>query len=143
MAGKPDILLAERQGLTGGDLYLRTHQVHAGNALGHRMLNLDTGVHLDKIEFAVFIQKLERSCTKIANAPTGFCAYLADARALFGRDSGRRRLLNDFLMATLHGALALAQMHRVAVAVGQHLNFNMARIDRKSTRLNSSHVAIS
>src|SRR5690625_7804096 len=110
---------------------MRTHQSNEDNELEQRMLNLYKGVHIDKIEFAVFIQKLERSCTKIANAPTGFCAYLADARALFGRDSGRRRLLNDFLMATLHGALALAQMHRVAVAVGQHLNFNMARTGQK------------
>ena len=40
----------------------------------------------------------------------------------------RRRLLDDLLVAALHGAVALAQIHGVAVGVGQHLELDVARV---------------
>ena len=35
------------------------HDVDAGDHLGHRMLDLDAGVHLDEVELAVLVQELE------------------------------------------------------------------------------------
>ena len=37
-----------------------------------------------------------------------------------------RGLLNDFLVPSLHGAVALTQIHGVLVLIGQDLNFNVA-----------------
>ncbi len=44
---------------------------------------------------------------------------------------GRRRLLDHLLVAPLHGAVALAQVDRVLVLVGQDLDFNVARVLEK------------
>ncbi len=41
-------------------------------------------------------------------------------------EKGRRGLLDDFLMAALQGAFTLAQIHRVAKAVRQHLDLDVA-----------------
>ena len=48
--------------------------------------------------------------------------------ALFGGDAGCRRFLDHFLVAALHRAVAFAEMDRVALAVGEHLDFHVARI---------------
>jgi hypothetical protein len=62
-----------------------------------------------------------------------------------------RRLLDHLLVAPLHGAVALAQVHRIAVLVGQDLDFDVARvleeflhvhrrIAKRSTRLGLGHL---
>jgi hypothetical protein len=48
-----DLALRERQLLARGHHDLRLDDVHAGDQLGHRMLHLHAGVHLDEIELAV------------------------------------------------------------------------------------------
>ena len=48
--------------------------------------------------------------------------------ALRGADARRGRFLDDLLVAALHRAVALAEMDRVALAVGEHLNLDVARI---------------
>ena len=48
--------------------------------------------------------------------------------ALFGRDDGRGRFLEHLLVAALERAVALAEMDRVALAVAEHLEFDVARI---------------
>jgi hypothetical protein len=45
-------------------------------------------------------------------------------------DAGRRRFLDHLLVAALQRAVAAAQPQRVAVAVGQHLDLDMARMPR-------------
>ena len=42
-------------------------------------------------------------------------------------DEGRRRLLDDLLVAALHGALALREAGHVAVRVGHELDLDVAR----------------
>src|SRR3712207_8614617 len=46
---------------SGGDADLLVHEVDAGDHLGHRMLHLDAGVHLDEVELAVLVQELDRA----------------------------------------------------------------------------------
>ncbi len=53
---------------------------------------------------------------------------VADRLALLGRDARRRRLFDDLLMAALQGAVALAEVHDVAVVVGEHLDLDVARL---------------
>jgi hypothetical protein len=54
---------------------------------------------------------------------------LAHAAAHLRINDGRRSFLKNFLMAALDGALALPQIDGVAMFVGQHLHFDVARID--------------
>ena len=43
-------------------------------------------------------------------------------------DARRRRFLDDLLVAALHRAVALAEVDRVALAVGEHLDLDVARV---------------
>jgi hypothetical protein len=47
---------------------------------------------------------------------------------------GRGRLLDDLLVAPLDRAFALAEIDRVAVAVGEHLDLDMARLGDEISR---------
>ena len=60
-----------------------------------------------------------------ARAAATAASPIACARAR--RHARRRRLLDHLLVAALHGAVALEQMHGIAVRVGEHLHFDMAR----------------
>ena len=47
-------------------------------------------------------------------------------------DRGRRRLLDQLLVASLHRAVALAEVDRVAVAVGEDLDLDVPRLDDRA-----------
>ena len=51
VAAPPDLVLAERQRLAGGDSELPLDQVDPGDRLGDRMLDLQPRIHLDEVEF--------------------------------------------------------------------------------------------
>src|SRR5690606_15590542 len=73
------VALAQGELLAGSDQYLLLNQIDAGNHLGNRVLNLNTGIHLDEEEFTVFVKKLEGARTAIIDLAAGFRATLADA----------------------------------------------------------------
>ena len=50
-----------------------------------------------------------------------------ESRALLRADAGCRRLLEHLLMTPLHRAVALEQMHDLAVAVAEHLHLDVPR----------------
>ena len=127
MAFQNNVFLLVLQFLACRHAQLFLNDVHAGNQFGNGVLDLYAGVHFDKEKFAVFIQEFERSRTAVADAFAGFDAGFADFLALSGGDAGRRGFFDDFLVAALHGAVALAQVDGVAVFVGQHLDFDVAR----------------
>ena len=108
------------------DLFL--HEVDPGDHLGHRVLDLDAGVHLDEIKLAVLVKELERSGAAVADPAAGVDAALADPVTQLGRQLGGRRLLQHLLVAPLQRAVALAQMHHVLVRVGKHLDLDVARL---------------
>src|SRR3546814_1170397 len=91
------------------------------------MLDLHAGVHRDEVEAPVLVQELERAGAAVADAHAGFGADLADLGPLFVGDAGRGRFLDHLLVAALHRTVALAQVDRVALAVGQHLDLDVAR----------------
>src|ERR1051325_9722805 len=144
-----------------GDPDLLAHQIEAGDRLGHRMLDLEARVHLDEVELAGLPEELDRAGAAIAHLRHRPGDDPAHPVALLGRDHRRGRFLEDLLMAALKRAVALAEMDRIALAVAEDLELDVARIaeilldidgvvaeralrlgarlDRKSTRLNSSH----
>src|SRR2546423_8441220 len=93
------------------------------------MLNLNPRVHLHQVRVAIGIdQKLHRPCAFIAYRPCPRDGRLAHAPAHISIDVGGGRLLDQLLLAALYGAVALTQVHNVAVAVAHHLDFDVAGI---------------
>ena len=128
-----DVLLVERQRRAVGNCDLFAHQIDSGNQFSNRMLNLETRVHLQEIEFArgVGDQKLYRACADVINSSREFDRRLAHLFAQRRVVYWRRTLFNHFLMTALNRTFAFAQMDHVAVRVGEYLNLDMPRpLDR-------------
>ena len=93
------------------------------------MLDLKPGVHFEEVEFSSLIEeKLDGAGADIADGPRGRDCGVAHSLPQFGRDRGRGGLLDDFLMAALNRAIALAEMDDVAVLVGKHLKLDVAGV---------------
>ena len=128
MAPDLDIGLAVTQGPVVGDIQLLLDDIHAGDQLGHRMLHLNPGVHLDKVELPVLVEEFEGSGPPVTYTSAGLGTNLADGGPLFGSDTRGRSLLHHLLMAPLHGTVPFSQINDIAVAVGQHLDFDMTGV---------------
>ena len=104
------------------------HQIDPRHQLGHRMLDLDPRVHFEEVKVAIGVgQELYRSGAVVTHRLRGLHRDRAHLSAHLGRDERRRRLLDHLLIAPLDGTFALEYMDRVALLVGQHLDFDMAR----------------
>ena len=131
MAFDHHLALGVRQFLPCSGHDLGFNNIYACNELGHRVFNLDAGVHFNEIKLAVFIQKLKGTRTPVAHFFAGRHTTLADAFNEFTGNARRWRFFNDFLMTPLHGAITLTQINGVFVVVGQNLNFNVPWVLQK------------
>ena len=104
---------AQRERLAGGDAQLLLDEVDAVDQLGHRVLDLQPRVHLEEEELAGVAgrDELDRAGAVVAARPRERDRGRAHPRAQRGVDDGRRRLLDDLLVAALQRALALAEVH--------------------------------
>ena len=97
------------------------------------MLDLQPRVHLHEPEavgpqpLAAVGDELDRAGAGIADGPRRLDRGLAHRGAHLRRHAGRRRLLDHLLMAPLQRAVALEEMHDVAVPVGEDLDLDVAR----------------
>ncbi len=118
----------ERQRLARGDANLLLHQVEIGAHLGDRVLHLDAGVHLHEVEGPVLVeQEFDRSRADVADRlrqPHGRISDVVPQCLIHG---GAGRLLDQLLMAPLHRAVALAQVHDPTVRVAHDLDLDVAR----------------
>ena len=93
------------------------------------MLHLQAGVHLQKVKVAVAaIQELHGAGAPVVNClgrAHGHLAHLQPGGVVQHRAGG---LLDDLLVAALHRAVALEQVHGGAVGVRHHLHLHMARV---------------
>src|SRR5205823_9452099 len=71
--------------------------------------------------------KLDRAGADIANRARRGDRHLAELLAPRLIEPGRRRFLDDLLVTALDRAVALPQMHDIAVRVAEHLHLDMAR----------------
>jgi hypothetical protein len=102
--------------LAGRHPDLQLDQIDAGHHFRDRVLHLQASVHLQEIEIALAIdQKLQRAGVDVATARTAATAAPPCAGAV-GVQQRRGRLLDDLLVAALDRALALEEVHGVAVA---------------------------
>jgi hypothetical protein len=117
-----------RTSAAGGDADLLAHQIDAEDRLGHRVLDLQAGVHLDEVELAVLVEELDRA--RAFDSPDRRWPWRRSrrsARGALGVDGGAGGLLQHLLVAALQRTVALAQMHRAALAVAEDLHLDMAR----------------
>ena len=118
---------AEAQSFAARDRDLLSDKIDAGDRLGDRMLDLDPRVHLEKVEGIAFIvdEELDRTGAAIGQAGREAHRRLVQ-RAQRRRQTRRRRFLDELLVAPLYGAVALAQVNDLSVAVAEDLHFDMA-----------------
>jgi hypothetical protein len=124
------VLLRIAEGLAGRDAHHLAHQVHAGDELRHRVLDLQTRIHLEEVKlFVLAEQELERPRREV---PDGFRTLHRDLAHLAHDvvvDRGARRLFDDLLVTALHRAIALVEVHHVAVAIAEDLDLDVPRLD--------------
>ena len=107
---------------------LLAHDVDAGDHLGHAVLDLHAGVHLQEEVLAVREQAFDRAGAAVATARAAATAISPRRSRSAGSTRGRGRLLDQLLVAALDRAVALAEVDDVAVAVGEDLDLDVARV---------------
>ncbi len=84
MAARRHELLLERQHLTGGDAELELDEVDAGDRLGHRVFDLETGVDLEEVDrfdtAGLVDEELDRARTLVADRAGQRNRTVADRR---------------------------------------------------------------
>ena len=124
-----DVLLLERELLAGCDADHLLHEVEPGDALGDRMLHLQTRVHLEEEERFVFPDhELDGACTLVIDRLGERDRLLAHRFADLIVEEGARRLFDHLLVTALDRALPLPEIETVAVRVAQHLDLDVARL---------------
>ena len=104
-------------------------QIDAGDQFGDRMFDLQPGVHLQKVEIARAIDDEFHRPGRLIAYRTGQRTGLFTHRLTGGCIEKRRgRFFDNLLISPLNRAFALVQIDAVSVRVGQHLNFDMARL---------------
>src|SRR5690606_28677987 len=97
---------------------------------GHRVLDLDAGVHLDEDVVAVAVEEeLHGAGVAVADLPGEAYGVVADAVAQGGVEVRRGGEFDDLLVAALHGAVPLEEVHDGALAVGEDLHLDVAGLD--------------
>ena len=126
VAVKFHVALLDGEVGSSGNADLLENQVNVGDHLGHRMLDLNACVHLNEVEFAVLIQEFDGADTEILDLAHCLGDRLADRLARAGIERGRGAFLPDLLVTPLQGAVALAEMDGISMAVTEHLNLDVA-----------------
>mmetsp|Transcript_23926 Transcript_23926/g.59862 ORF Transcript_23926/g.59862 Transcript_23926/m.59862 type:complete len:509 (-) Transcript_23926:23-1549(-) len=119
VAAQRDLLLAHGQRVAGGHLQLPLDQIGAGDHLGDRVLDLQSRVHLHKVELARRRQdEFHSAGAGVVHSACRSHRRLAHASPQLGSETGRRRLLQHLLVASLHAAVALVQVDALVLRAG-------------------------
>ena len=112
------------------------------------MLDLEARVHLQKVEVALAEDELDSAGIDVAgrrHRSDGRLPHSSPNLRRHGRGGG---LLHDLLVPALDRALSLAEVHHVAVLVGDHLDLDVPRlsnelfdVDRGVTESGAGRVA--
>src|SRR5690606_11784682 len=108
-------------------------EVDAGDGLGYRVFDLQPGVHFHEPEavdpeaVGGVDDELHGAGPGVVDGPRRAHRGLAHGAAHGLVHARRRRLLDDLLVAALQGAIALEQVHGVAVRVAEYLHLDVAR----------------
>ena len=111
----------------GGDPEHLLDEILTGDHFGDRVLDLETGVHLEEVEVLVLIaEHLDGTGGVVVDSLGHHAGLLAHSGTGGFIDEAGRRLLDDLLVTTLDGALSLGEGAVVAVLIGKDLNLDVA-----------------
>ena len=142
-----DVLLHEterRQGRSRCDLDLGGDDVDTGDLLGDGVLDLHSGVDLDKVVSAELVdEELDRSGVRVANLARDGDGVPEQALEGLVREVRGGRDLDNLLVSSLDGAVSLKQVDKVALGVSENLDLDVSRVvqepcDRRSERSESA-----
>ena len=124
------LVLGDRQRQAGSNADLLANQIQTGDGFGNGMFHLQAGVHLDEEELAVFPQEFDGAGAAIFQLGNRFTHHFAHARPLGGVERRRRGFFQHLLVAALQRTIAFAQMDGAAMAIAEHLEFDVARLGK-------------
>ena len=107
------------------DAQLPLDEVEAGDQLGDRVLDLESGVHLQEEELAVLVEELDGARVHVAAGLGDLDRRFAHGATHVVGEVRRRGLLDEFLVTALGRAVALAEPERGAVGVGEDLHLDV------------------
>ena len=101
------------------DVNLRLHDVDARHRFRDGVFHLNAWVHLDEVHLAGvgILQEFHCAGVAVVRGMANLHRLGAQRLALGLRHEHRRRALHHLLVATLHGAVALPQVHEIAMAI--------------------------
>src|SRR5262249_36959278 len=104
-------------------------EIDAGDLLRHAVLHLQARIHFEEVELACLdvVDELDRAGGTVADSAPESHSGLGQSRACVVGKAGSRRLLDDFLIAPLRAATALAEGNDSAPAVAEELDFDVSR----------------
>ena len=89
------------------------------------MLHLNPGIHLNEVEGVILKKEFKCAGSPVAHIEASTNAGGTNLVAQGIVDPRCGCFLNHLLMATLKRTIAIAKMNGIALAVGQHLNFDV------------------
>ncbi len=119
------LVLGEAQRLARGHPQLPLDEVEPGDQLGDGVLDLETGVHLQEVELAPFVEELDRAGVDVAARLGDGHRRLAHGAPHVVGELGGGALLDELLVAALGRAVALAEPQTVAVGVSDDLHLDV------------------
>ncbi len=125
MAVQSDFGLSEWQRLPVRHPQLPLHQIQPGDGFGDGVFDLQPGVHLHEIELAIGEQEFHGARADVADFGRHQKSGGTHALANLLRQSGSGRFFDDLLVAALDGAVAIPQVDRMAVRIGEDLHFDV------------------
>src|SRR5918994_1034230 len=114
-------ILGDLQTLARDHLQLLGDYVDAGDHLRHGMLDLEAGVHLDKVELSVRVDELHGPGTLVTQRADQIGRGRHETLPYILRQARGRRFLDELLVATLDRAVPLGEGDRLTVRVGEYL----------------------
>jgi len=122
-----DVSLLVGDLLAGGDLDGHFDDVYACDHLGDGVFDLDTGVDFQHVEVLVVVhQELDGRGACVVGGLDEFGGGFADLFDFLAFDEWAGGFFDDFLVASLHGAVAFPEVDGVAVLVADGLDFYMS-----------------
>lgn len=122
-----DAALGERG--ARGDLQLALDEVHARHLLRARVLHLDARIDFEEVVLAVLVHhELHRAGVDVVDGARDLFGVRKERLAHGVVEVGRGRDLDHLLVPPLHAAVALVEVHHVAVRVGEDLDLDVAGV---------------
>ncbi len=127
MAGRPKVLLLERQRFASRYPGCHSTRSRPKSASSNRMLNLQAGVDFKEVELAwPYVEKFYGAGVVVGEEAANLEGCRREGLPVFLRERWRRRLFPHLLIPALKRTLSFVEVNQVAVLVAKELYLNVA-----------------